>query len=252
MVDANPIRTLGDYSKPSHEGYKNTIELPVGKNVVPFRFDAIWDFAKPVKEISLPQDFSSTSDCRLIELKNQVQRLMEAHLAPMQPTQVNKINSSCEICSGLHDNQYYMENPEQAFVEYTSSHIVEARGKEEAPYWTTLRKKESYKPQPSFYGIGAQTPYYARKDFLDCHLPGEWEIVKDAKINPFKDVLVFSRMDKPPKHEDRALHAKIRIIDPDGEEFTKSLQSIPTTRKLSEREIQGRSSTWTTSMTLDL
>ncbi|GJU59960.1 zinc finger, CCHC-type containing protein [Tanacetum coccineum] len=28
MGDANHIRTLGDYSKPSHEGYRNTIELP--------------------------------------------------------------------------------------------------------------------------------------------------------------------------------------------------------------------------------
>ncbi|GJZ07663.1 zinc finger, CCHC-type containing protein [Tanacetum coccineum] len=28
MGDKNPIRTLGDYSKPSHEGYRNTIELP--------------------------------------------------------------------------------------------------------------------------------------------------------------------------------------------------------------------------------
>ncbi|GJR91618.1 hypothetical protein Tco_0215629 [Tanacetum coccineum] len=34
MGDANPIRTLGDYSKPSHEGYRNTIELPVANNVV--------------------------------------------------------------------------------------------------------------------------------------------------------------------------------------------------------------------------
>nr|GFB28081.1 hypothetical protein [Tanacetum cinerariifolium] len=33
-----------------------------------------------------------------------------------------------------------------------------------------------------------------RKDFLDCHLLGEWEIARDAKINPFKDVLVFKRM----------------------------------------------------------
>ncbi|GJV62732.1 MAK10-like protein [Tanacetum coccineum] len=45
------------------------------------------DFAKPVKVIALPQDVPSTSDRRLIELENQVQRLMEAHLAPMQPTQ---------------------------------------------------------------------------------------------------------------------------------------------------------------------
>ncbi|GJU62980.1 hypothetical protein Tco_1244815 [Tanacetum coccineum] len=33
--DENPIRTLGDYSRPSHEGYRNTIELPNGNNVVP-------------------------------------------------------------------------------------------------------------------------------------------------------------------------------------------------------------------------
>ncbi|GJW90559.1 hypothetical protein Tco_0168112 [Tanacetum coccineum] len=31
MGDTNPIRSLGDYSKPSHEGYKNTIELLVGE-----------------------------------------------------------------------------------------------------------------------------------------------------------------------------------------------------------------------------
>ncbi|GJZ77267.1 MAK10-like protein [Tanacetum coccineum] len=84
-----------------------------------------WDFAKSFKAISLPQDVLSTSDRRLIELENQVQRLMEAHLAPMQPTQVNKITSSCEICSGHHDTQYCMENPEQAFVKYASSHTEE-------------------------------------------------------------------------------------------------------------------------------
>ncbi|GJW23934.1 hypothetical protein Tco_0037745 [Tanacetum coccineum] len=177
MGDENPIRTLGDYSKPSHKGYRNTIELPVGNNVVPLRSDTIrlvqngcsfhglqsedpnqhlkdflklvdsldldvanrertrtinqsaggklrdrntkeswalledlalydnesWndprDFSKPVKAIALPQDVPSTSDRSLIELKNQVQRLMEAHLALTQPTQVNKVTSSCKICS---------------------------------------------------------------------------------------------------------------------------------------------------------
>ncbi|GKF04582.1 hypothetical protein Tco_0035250, partial [Tanacetum coccineum] len=199
MGDVNPIRTLGDYSKPSHEGYRNTIELPVGNNVVPLRSDTIrfvqngclfhglrsedpkqhlkdflklvdsldldsknrermrlclfqfslrdqasnwlehlqqrninqsaggklrdrnaeeswalldgialydnesWndprDLAKLVKAISLPQDVPNTSDRRLIELENQVQRLMEAYLVPTQPTQVNKITTSCEICS---------------------------------------------------------------------------------------------------------------------------------------------------------
>ncbi|GKF03420.1 zinc finger, CCHC-type containing protein, partial [Tanacetum coccineum] len=41
MGDENSIRTLGDYSKPSHEGYRNTIELPEENNVVPLRSDTI-------------------------------------------------------------------------------------------------------------------------------------------------------------------------------------------------------------------
>ncbi|GJZ74766.1 hypothetical protein Tco_0639231 [Tanacetum coccineum] len=148
MGDENPVRTLRDYSRPSHKGYQNTTEIPDRNNVVPLRSDTIrihlhlggsyysfpcsilsigktaklhndilmfqlhqgklhdrnakeswalledlalydnksWndprDFAKPVKAISLPQDVPSTSDRRLIELQNQFQRLMEAHLAP--------------------------------------------------------------------------------------------------------------------------------------------------------------------------
>ncbi|GJW51210.1 MAK10-like protein [Tanacetum coccineum] len=332
------------------------------------------DFPKPVKAITLPQDVPSTYDRRLIELENQVQRLMEAHLALTQPTQVNKITTPCEICGGPHDIQYCIENPEQAFVEYASSHTNEAGeglvfefmasqdarlskveadfkrqqdslelsknglafiqgeihskiedprlftlpcrlgdskpfdtlanlgscvniiplylfkklniglleesdhifgladgtksypvgivkdvevhigklkvlndfyvidmkkdpetpllvgrgflatantvidcrmakiavgegidrsvygvkgvdlGEEEGPYWTTHRKRESYKPRPSSDVVGAQTPYYARKDFLDCHLPGEWEISRHVELNPLKDTLVFRRM----------------------------------------------------------
>ncbi|GJW67955.1 MAK10-like protein [Tanacetum coccineum] len=273
MGDKNPICTLGDYSKPSHEGYRNTIELPEGNDVVPLRSDTIrlvqngysfyglrsedrnqhlkdflklvdsldldgdnrertrlrlfqfslrdqannwlerlpagsittwedlttrflaqffptgrtaklhlwlqvqifydhvnpvtkrtidqsaggklcdlnseeswalledlalydnesWnnprDFAKPVKAITLSQDVLSTSDRHLIELENQVQRLMEAHIAPTQSTQVNKITTSCEICSGPHDTQYCMKNPKQASVDYPSSRINEVGGK---------------------------------------------------------------------------------------------------------------------------
>ncbi|GKA84207.1 MAK10-like protein [Tanacetum coccineum] len=124
--------------------------------------------------------------------------------------------------------------------------------------------RESYKLRPSSNGVGAHIPYYARRDFLDYHLPREWEIARDAEINHFKDVLVFRRMveflgalpinlksnmwesedlinnpinwNKPRKNGHGAWHAKIRLIDPYEVEFTKILQSIPTTRKLSERE----------------
>ncbi|GJV97643.1 hypothetical protein Tco_1549220 [Tanacetum coccineum] len=299
------------------------------------------DFANPVKAIALPEDVLSTSDRRLIKLKNQVQCLMEAHLAPTRPTQMNKITTPCEICSGPHDTQNCMDDPEQAFVEYASSHTDEAGeglvsnfmasqdarlSKFEAdfkqqqsemtnkidtllkaitdrivgalPSDTVMNPKLGTHPVSSArrgflatanavidcrmakiaigegitrsvfsvkgIDLGAKPPYYARKDILDCHLPREWEISRDTEHNPFKDTLVFRRMveflgsipinlkcnmwesddlikkpinwDKPPKNEDGAWHAKIRLIDPDGEEFTKTLQSIPTTRKLSERE----------------
>ncbi|GJR23641.1 hypothetical protein Tco_0972168 [Tanacetum coccineum] len=209
MGDENPIRTLGDYSKPSHEGYRNTIDLPVGNNVVPLRSDTIrlvqhgcsfhglrsedpnqhlkdflklmdslaldgensertrlqdlslydnesWndprDFAKLVKVIILPQDVPSTSDRRLIELENQVQRLMEAYLAPMQPTEVNKFTTSCEICSGPQDTQYCMKDPEQVFVEYASLRTdevgdVSSTNAREHDLESKVRRKEEAKEQ---------------------------------------------------------------------------------------------------------
>nr|GEU94611.1 MAK10-like protein [Tanacetum cinerariifolium] len=259
MGDENLIRTLGYYSRPSHEGYRNTIKLLEGNNMVHLRSDTIWlvqngcsfyghwsedqnqhlkdflklvdsldfdrdpsphgrilllvsllnyicweglqnsvttslccnnikdnlflkhglilrtyskksltmtsifgsksksfmtmsiplqdepsinrDFAKPVKAISLPQDVPSTSDHHFIELKNQVQCLMEAHLAPKQRIQVNKITSSCEICSGPYDTQYCMENLEQAFFDYASSQTDEARVLAHASIYNTMLDK---------------------------------------------------------------------------------------------------------------
>ncbi|GJX09026.1 hypothetical protein Tco_0198885 [Tanacetum coccineum] len=85
------------------------------------------DFSKPVTEISLPHGVPSTSELHLTEIENQVQRLMEAHLAPKQLVHVNKIAFSRMICSGPHDTQYCIENPEQAFVDCASSHTNEAK-----------------------------------------------------------------------------------------------------------------------------
>ncbi|GJX45364.1 hypothetical protein Tco_0262040 [Tanacetum coccineum] len=63
---------------------------------------------------------------------------MEAHLASTQPTQVNKVTTSCEICNGPHDTQYCMEDPEQAFIEYASSHTDEAGDK-----WYTFKPEQN-------------------------------------------------------------------------------------------------------------
>nr|GEU93609.1 MAK10-like protein [Tanacetum cinerariifolium] len=175
MGDENPIRTFGDYSKPSHKGYMNTIELLAG-NTCPITRRTIdqsadgklldrnakeswalledltlydkesWndprDFAKPVKKITLSQEVPSTSDHRLIELENQVHHLMEAHLAPMQSTQENKITTSREICSGPHNTQYCMEDPEQAFIEYASLHTDEAEDDGEVMFIESIRKND--------------------------------------------------------------------------------------------------------------
>ncbi|GJX25279.1 MAK10-like protein [Tanacetum coccineum] len=137
-------------------------------------------------------------------------------------------------------------------------------GDEDVPYWTTLGKRESYEPRPNTDSIGARPPYYAKKDFMDYHLHGEWEIARDAELNPFKNVLVFRKMveflgaipinlkgnmweleeliekridwNRPPKEEDGAWHIRIELINPDGEKFNKTFQSISTTRKLSEKK----------------
>ncbi|GJY77730.1 hypothetical protein Tco_0483531 [Tanacetum coccineum] len=106
MGDENPIRTLGDYSKPSHEGYKNTIELPAGNNVCEIdraadgklcnkNTDGSWEiienlalydhegwddtkeFAKPVMAITAPQGITKTSDQRLLELEDQINFLLK-------------------------------------------------------------------------------------------------------------------------------------------------------------------------------
>ncbi|GKE64724.1 MAK10-like protein [Tanacetum coccineum] len=96
---------------------------------------------------------------------------MEAHLAPKQSVQVNKITSSCEICSGPHDTQYCMENPEQAFVDYASSRTNKASGK-----WFTFRPEQnnlgdtynsSWKSHPNLR-LGDSKPFDTLADLGSC------------------------------------------------------------------------------------
>ncbi|GJV55466.1 MAK10-like protein [Tanacetum coccineum] len=145
------------------------------------------DFAMPVKAISLPQDVPSTSNRRLIELENQVQRLMEAHLAPTQPTQVNKITISCEICSGPHGTQYCMEDPEQAFVEYASSHTDEAGDK-----WYT------FKPEQNNLGDTYNPSWRSHPNLSLEGLVSNFMASQDARLSKFE--ADFKRQqDKNPK-----------------------------------------------------
>nr|GEY71703.1 MAK10-like protein [Tanacetum cinerariifolium] len=300
--DVNHIHTLRDYFKPSYEGYRNTIELLIGNNMVPLRSDTIrlvqngcsfyelqsedpnqhlkdflklvdsldldgsittWEdlttrflaqffpprritklrndilmfqqhhgeslsgawtrfkdllqkvprhgidlWLQPVKAISLPQDVLSTFNLRLIKLESQVQRLMEAYLAPMQPTQVNKITTSCEICSGPHDTLYCMEDPEQAFVEYASSRTNEAERlvfNFMASQDARLSKFEvDFKQQQSKMTNKIDTVLKAITDRLAGSLPGD--TVKNLKLNINSTTLVLSARSYPTEDPQCSTH----------------------------------------------
>jgi hypothetical protein len=99
------------------------------------------DLNKTVKAISLPSNNSSIPDRRIMELEDQVKFLMKSFEAPKPSSQVNKITSSCELCSGPHDTHDCVELLEQAFADYASSRTDEAGDK-----WYT------FKPEPNPYG----------------------------------------------------------------------------------------------------
>nr|GEV31026.1 hypothetical protein [Tanacetum cinerariifolium] len=120
-VDAyeNPICTLGDYSKPSHKGYRNTIELPVGNNVEIIENLALYDhegcndtkeFVKPVKAISTPQSTLKTPNRRLFELEDQINFLLKGS----QPTPRISTHIPHSYADAVYSNphlQYQNESP---------------------------------------------------------------------------------------------------------------------------------------------
>ncbi|GJS83611.1 zinc finger, CCHC-type containing protein [Tanacetum coccineum] len=86
MGDENPIRTLGDYSKPSHEGYRNTIELPAGNNVVPLRSDTI----RLVKTNAHSTDFGKECAVRHFNFPNAI-KLQLLECLPTEPSPHGRI-----------------------------------------------------------------------------------------------------------------------------------------------------------------
>ena len=99
------------------------------------------DLNKTVKAISLPSNNFSTPDRRIMELEDQVKFLMKSYEAPKPSSQVNKITSSCELCSDPHDTRDCVELPGTAFADYASTRTDEAGDK-----WYT------FKPEQNTYG----------------------------------------------------------------------------------------------------
>ncbi|GJZ54486.1 hypothetical protein Tco_0609371 [Tanacetum coccineum] len=115
MGDKNPIGTL-----------RTTPNLATRATGIPSSSPRTIDQSAggKLRDLNAEESWALLEDLGLYD--NEIQCLMEAHLALTQPTQVNKVTPSCEICSGPHDTQYCMEDPEQAFVEYAFSQTDEA------------------------------------------------------------------------------------------------------------------------------
>ncbi|GJS83253.1 hypothetical protein Tco_0749794 [Tanacetum coccineum] len=128
-----------------------------------------YDHVNPVTRRTIDQSVSGNSLClnvaeyirpALIELENQVQRLMEAHIAPTQPTQVNKITTLCEIYSCPHNTQYCMNDSEQAYVDYASSRTNEIGSKRFTPNQGPRNFNDAantWKEKPNFNWARSQT-----------------------------------------------------------------------------------------------
>nr|GEV09777.1 protein kinase-like domain, concanavalin A-like lectin/glucanase domain protein [Tanacetum cinerariifolium] len=110
MGDVNPIRTLGDYSKPSHEGYMNTIELPVGNNV---------DAKLSKFEANFKQQQSKMTNKIDTVLKAITDRIAGA--LPSNTVKDPKLNvnsTSSFVCSFLPINRSPMLNPNPRFDQH--------------------------------------------------------------------------------------------------------------------------------------
>ncbi|GJR69749.1 hypothetical protein Tco_0015814 [Tanacetum coccineum] len=123
MGDENPIRTLGDYSRPSHEGYRNTIELPDGNNVVPLRSDTIRlvqnrcsfhglrskdpnqhlkDFLKLVHSLDLDVANRERTRLRLFQFPFAIKLEIGLNVFPWDPSPIGRISLPVSLLNSFH------------------------------------------------------------------------------------------------------------------------------------------------------
>nr|GEW25902.1 hypothetical protein [Tanacetum cinerariifolium] len=154
MGDANPMCTLGDYSKPSHEGYRNTIELPVGNNVwSPRHSYCMKDFEQAFVEYGssrtneagevLVSNFLAPQDARLskfeadfkqqqTKMTNKIDTVLKAitdRIAGTQPSDILK-NPKLSTSPVLSARSYPTIDPQCSSHSSTSIIAIKAHSKE--------------------------------------------------------------------------------------------------------------------------
>nr|GEZ11836.1 MAK10-like protein [Tanacetum cinerariifolium] len=198
MGDENPIRTLGDYSRPSHEGYWNTIKLPKRNNMVLFdRTPSCWT-AKLHNDIlmfqkhhgeSLSEAWTRFKDLLQkvphhgIDLWLQVQIFMTMSI----PSQDEPLSNRPRC--GPHDTQYCIENHEQIFVEYSSSHTDEAEDARLSKF------KADFKQQQSEMTNKIDTVLKAITDRIAGTLPSDTVKNPKLRIYPVSSTRSYPTMD---------------------------------------------------------
>nr|GEX58177.1 hypothetical protein [Tanacetum cinerariifolium] len=63
-------------------------------------------------------------------------------------------------------------------------------GHEDTPYYTTRARRKSYELRHSTNDVGAQPSYYLEKDFMNNHVHGEWEIVRDESEDMIEEKII--------------------------------------------------------------
>nr|GEV37837.1 MAK10-like protein [Tanacetum cinerariifolium] len=183
MGDKNQIRTLGDYSTASYEGYRNTIDLPIGNNVVPLRSDTI----------RLVQNGCSFHGLRF-EDPNQYLKDFLKLVDSLDLDGENKERMRLRLFQFSfrdQDSNWLEQNPEQAFVDYASLRTNEAGGlvsKFMASQDARLSKfKADFKQKQSEMTNKINTIMKAITDQIVGTLPSD--TVKNLRLS---DVLVLS------------------------------------------------------------
>ncbi|GKA65172.1 hypothetical protein Tco_0764879 [Tanacetum coccineum] len=160
MGDEDPIRTIGDYSKPSHEGYRNTIELPVGNNVIcpklpgqqfvdpPFE-EEILTF---MRELGYPGNIKLLSDVK-VDILSQPWRTFRTIINKCLSGKVTRIDSlrlsRAQILWGL----YHQQKVDYAYLLWEDLHeVVQKYGAILPDNLTTqaMKESEAYKTYYAF------------------------------------------------------------------------------------------------------
>nr|GEV62349.1 MAK10-like protein [Tanacetum cinerariifolium] len=179
MGDKNPIRTLRDYSKHSHEGYRNTIEILDGNNVVPLRSDTI----------RLVQNGCSFHELGSEDPKQNIKDFLKL-VVSVDPDVENRERTLLEVEKNVEDDEVVNESvlePGGLDVAVPLKEVDKVNGGENRTKDEPVRSVDELVVTPSFQNVG----YYLKHKINE-------KLIKGLVDNQtFNDSLSATRVGKP-------------------------------------------------------